>query len=463
VTARPRLLIIGLVALSPIVLAPALVRPKLGLIVALAPIVVFLATRSVAYPVALLGLPTLVIALMKTDPFPSGFVAAATFGWTALAIFLALVGREEKLPLWVVVSVPVLSSILLALVMLVRLGGSDATDYGGLKTKLFILENVTLLVGGILIAESRKHLDLFLVLTLVVAGLSATLLLYRLLRGDVQALFDSRFTISSELNPIQLGRESAQGLIIGVYALIASRRGSLRALALCLSPALGVSLIAAGSRGPVLGALVGLVVLLALTLKERETRLRLIFFVGSGLAVAVLAAQILPGQSISRSLSFLTGSGSGLSSTGRYALWSEAQSLFVDHPLFGIGTGGFFAADGVNHYPHNLLVEVAAELGFVGLALLLAFLVSSGASLARAWRESSGEDRSGAAVVAALFAAALVNSLFSGDIQTNAGLWLAAGLGLGLTLRAGGRRAAEADQADRPANRSRAPWPEAWR
>ena len=339
----------------------------------------------------------------------------------------------------------------------------DATDYGGLKTKLFILENVTLLVAGILIAESRKHLDLFLVLTLIVAGLSATLLLYRLLRGDVQALFDSRFSISSELNPIQLGRESAQGLIIGVYALIASRRGSLRALALCLSPALGVSLIAAGSRGPVLGALVGLVVLLALTLKERETRLRLVFFVGAGVAMAVLAAQILPGQSISRSLSFLTGSGSGLSSTGRYALWSEAQSLFVDHPLFGIGTGGFFAADGVNHYPHNLLVEVAAELGFVGLALLLAFLVSSAASVARARRVSSGEDRSAAAVVTALFAAALVNSLFSGDIQTNAGLWLAAGLGLGLTLRAGGGRAVGAGQAERPANRSRAPWPEAWR
>ena len=39
------------------------------------------------------------------------------------------------------------------------------------------------------------------------------------------------------------------------------------------------------------------------------------------------------------------------------------------------------------------------------------------------------------AVVIALFTAALVNAMFSGDIQTNSNVWLAAGLGLGLSLR----------------------------
>jgi len=36
------------------------------------------------------------------------------------------------------------------------------------------------------------------------------------------------------------------------------------------------------------------------------------------------------------------------------------------------------------------------------------------------------------AVVAALFAAAIVNAMFSGDIQTNGEIWLVAGLAVGL-------------------------------
>jgi hypothetical protein len=39
------------------------------------------------------------------------------------------------------------------------------------------------------------------------------------------------------------------------------------------------------------------------------------------------------------------------------------------------------------------------------------------------------------AVLAALFAAAIVNAMFSGDIQTNGEIWLVAGLAVGLGLR----------------------------
>ena len=42
--------------------------------------------------------------------------------------------------------------------------------------------------------------------------------------------------------------------------------------------------------------------------------------------------------------------------------------MFLDAPLFGAGIGGFA---GAGEYPHNLVAEVAAELGFVGVLLLL--------------------------------------------------------------------------------------------
>ena len=444
-----------LVVLVPLALAPAFARPQLGLLVALAPVLVFLAARSVAYPVALLGIPTLVIAFTNSDPFPNGSVSAARFAWIALAILLAVAARRVRLPVDAFLSLPVLSSVLLGLFMLMRLAGSPASDYGSLKTKLFFLLNLTLLLAGVVIGQRRKSLNIYLVLALVVAGMSAAVLLYRLIRGDAQMLFDSRFSISSEVNPIQLGREAADGLIIGVYVLLAARSTTLRFAALALLPALGVALVGAGSRGPMLGLLVGLVVLLALTLQERAARVRLISLAGVGVLIALLTAELLPGGSISRSLDFLTGSGSGLSSNGRSTLWQEASTVISNHPLAGIGTGGFQAVDTLNVYPHNLFLEIGSELGFVGLALLLAFFATTAATFVRAWRSSVGDDRFRTAVVAALFAAAFVNAMFSGDIQTNAGVWFTAGLGVGLTMRWGSRQTSEPEVPE-PQHRTRA-------
>jgi O-antigen ligase len=85
-------------------------------------------------------------------------------------------------------------------------------------------------------------------------------------------------------------------------------------------------------------------------------------------------------------------------------------------------------------YPHNLFLEMGVELGLVGVVLVLGFLVTSWLAMARA-RLLRGPAGLQAAVVTALFASAVVNAMFSGDIQTNANVWLAAGLGLGLAMR----------------------------
>jgi O-antigen ligase len=150
----------------------------------------------------------------------------------------------------------------------------------------------------------------------------------------------------------------------------------------------------------------------------------------------VLATQLVPGQSIQRSLSFLAGSGSGLNSNGRSQLWSEAWSHFLAHPVFGLGTGSFQHIAPTDFYPHNLLLEIGVELGLVGLIIVAGFLVTAWLATARA-RILPGPARLQAAVVTALFSSAVVNAMFSGDIQTNANLWLVAGLALGLAMRGG--------------------------
>ena len=71
-----------------------------------------------------------------------------------------------------------------------------------------------------------------------------------------------------------------------------------------------------------------------------------------------------------------------LSDNGRGAIWRLAWDDFRDHPLIGSGDGTFaqlWAADPSRPFPaqaaHSLYLETAAELGLVGLTLLLVALV----------------------------------------------------------------------------------------
>jgi O-antigen ligase len=434
-TLRNKLLFAVMLAVAPLVAARASTTPAFGLLLAVAVPGFALAYRSTAYPVALMGIPTLVIALLGRNPFPHGLVSFGFFAWTMLAIGFALIGGVARIPIQLLTVGAVAASFLLAFVLVVREEASLAPDYAAQKIQLFVLQNLALLVAGLVIAQRTGHFELYVRVSVWIAGAAAVLLLWRLAHGQAEAVFANRFSISSEENPIQLGRESAGGLMAATYLLLSARRRRTRWIAAALSPLLAISLLAAGSRGPVLGALVGMLTLIALSARSRIARRRLVTVALAGVAAAILAAQLVPGGSLQRSLSFLSGSGSGLSSNGRYVIWSEAWHLVTAHPFAGVGTGSFWAVDGIEVYPHNLFLEVGSELGLLGLCLLIWFLASTTFALVRAQRGRWAPDRLQLALVAAYFAAALTNAMFSGDLPTNSGLWLASGLAIGCTVR----------------------------
>ena len=79
--------------------------------------------------------------------------------------------------------------------------------------------------------------------------------------------------------------------------------------------------------------------------------------------------------------------------TNRYRYWEVASRNFADHPLEGLGSGGFQAEwlkrdDRVDAAgdAHSLYLETAAELGVVGLASLLLFLGGVATALVRLYR-----------------------------------------------------------------------------
>ena len=94
--------------------------------------------------------------------------------------------------------------------------------------------------------------------------------------------------------------------------------------------------------------------------------------------------------------------------SNRYRYWEQAGKTFTHHPLIGIGSGGFQVdwlkvvqrADASGD-AHSLYLETAAELGVIGVAILLLFLGGVAGSVVRLYRT----DHAAAAGLAAGLAA----------------------------------------------------------
>jgi O-antigen ligase len=380
----------------------------------------------------------LVIGLVGHNPFPSGFITFAVAAWLVLAVAFAAIRGEDAFAPRALLSVPVIATVVLGIVLIVGSSASDAPAYASTKVQLFLVLNVVSLVAGVVVGRSRRDFELFRLLALVVGAITAVALIRGLAAGSLAPTVGGRFGLTQHANPIGLGRAAAEAILIGISIVVASGSPFRRLLALGAMPLIAVSFIAAGSRGPVLGLVVGAVALIGMTLRERTGRRRSVLLAVAFVAGALLVTQLVPNQNIQRSLSVLTGSGEGLSSNGRAELWGTAEKAFGDHSIVGVGTGGFAALHPLEVYPHNIFLEVGSELGVVGLLPLAAFLLATMFAIVRTLRLAPPGDRGDVALAAALFFAALVNAQVSGDITVNDSVWLAAGLVLGVAQRYGG-------------------------
>jgi O-antigen ligase len=89
--------------------------------------------------------------------------------------------------------------------------------------------------------------------------------------------------------------------------------------------------------------------------------------------------------------------------TGRLHIWSRGIGYMVRNPVLGVGPGNFAAAEGMLsplaerqqfgvgvrwNAPHNIFIQVAAELGVPGLVLFTGLMASAFLSLHRSDRSS---------------------------------------------------------------------------
>ena len=185
-------------------------------------------------------------------------------------------------------------------------------------------------------------------------------------------------------NPNDMALNMVTFLPLAVALALARGRPLVRALALVGVPAIAAAIVFSKSRGGMIGLVMMLVVLLY---QVRHIR--------PGVAAAVVAMCLaaipfLPPSFVLRMSSIYNADEDPTGSReARQRLMREGYQAFLDHPLVGLGAGQFS-----NYQPeareepwretHNAVLQVASELGVLGLVLFIGLIGSGFTAVLRA-------------------------------------------------------------------------------
>jgi exopolysaccharide production protein ExoQ len=255
--------------------------------------------------------------------------------------------------------------------------------------QMLVLTSLMLLAAS---TVTREHFHRFLHAYLVVITLS-------IVYGRVRP--------STPLNNLQVGRftwlaihPTVAGVFTGLAFVIAASYSTWGArprpeprwplpfylLAAIMS---GGAMLLVHTRGAVLGAIVGYGLSLLL-LADRRRRVQLVVAGAFGLVATLLTAS-------STIVAYFTRGDSPeqiASLNTRTDLWAVALDAIESQPMFGYGLGStrgiFYAETGLGG-GHNAAVNVATDLGLVGLACWTALVASVLVAAARSTRDGHGE------------------------------------------------------------------------
>lgn len=369
------------------------------------------------YPEAILALFLTAGAFKAAVPVPVDLTALLG-AVLLLAIVRALLGDGWP-------SVPPTFWLFPVLVALVTAGAFlGGTPYGVDKAMRLVVFGLIAAVAAPVIIRTDRQVERFaLSLGLVGGVLAATAWLMAPADATVQRLS----ALGS--NTIALGR--ASGLAIGYFVLrVVWRRAtpylSVAAILLCTAALLG-----SGSRGPAMAVVIaGGMVLLVRLAARGVSKTRIALASGVVLIAGSLAWNWIPEFTLHRFEALLSAD-PGRSATIRQEGLAAAFSAFQQHPIFGVGTGGFQRLGLIIRYPHNLIAEIGAENGIFGVLVVVAWLASGVvAAVQGAMR------RAGLSPDFILFALvfSLLNALVSGDLNDNRLLYAVTSLALARTM-----------------------------
>ena len=369
---------------------------------------------AAGFAVSTLALIGLVKAQVLQDAVPVDLTLLSAALCLALSVVAVLARR--KLPidvLWVG-----LLMVVLAIPGLLWASDVDNTYADTKMQELLTMVPACLLAPMVLLVTARAR-TWFLAVVVVTAMIPA----WFVLTAKIDPLY-GRATVG-DLNPIGLGRVlAAAAIVLAVYAMRSQRLGY-RIASTVAAVVLLYGVWRTGSRGPLLATFLALAVVALIGLASRASRRVLLTCVAAAAVVALVGMLLLySGLLVHRDTIE--------SDSERLDLYRRSLVLLASHPG-GIGWGNLIdhlqpgeviANQGWVQYPHNILLEVGVEGGWIALAALVVLSAVSVRRLA-----ARRETFEGAALLALWIFAAGV-AMTSSDFTSNRLTLVMIGVGL---------------------------------
>jgi O-antigen ligase len=362
-------------------------------------------------PLALLAL-YLEVGLFKSEAAVKALPVDATL---ALGLLLALVcgvrlvtGRVRAVPYVFALAVAVVGLSLAA-----SLAWTSAPAYGDQKVTTFLTVTMLAIGAPFFVFERWEDLRRFFTWTVVVAVPVAVLALSHPSRDTGRLAGD---------NTIGTSRLLCIGALILLIGALGRSRWRLPAAAL----AAGFIAVAAavGSRGPILSFAFALVVTLTAWLLRTPRKVAPVLAIVAA-SVAVVPFVSLPATSSQRLSEAARDPVAAFREDDRYYLVQQAFQLIDRDPIRGGGVGAFSTVNPTAKWPHNLFLELWAELGLAALVVVAAAIVATLVGLFRlAWRlPGQSREQELVYILLAVFVFNLLAVQVSGNINDNRDFW----------------------------------------
>lgn len=378
------------------------------------------------------------VAFLAAGPFQDTTLADTVpvdlVGASAVGLFFATLvtlWRRRGQPL----ALPGPAAAFLALGALLAVAALHSPDpeAGLAKVGTFVSLTALAFFAPILVLRGRESLTR-LALGLVGLGLLVAFI------AEHQDHAGHPLVLPGAANEIDVGLLAGMGLVAIIGYLWPLTPGIARVLWLAPAAYLAITVVSAGSRGALAGVIVATVIALALQmLRLTSARVAAVSLLVLVAVAAPIVVATSPPQAQAKYLAVLQGGDGGLQRLdagggARSEITSSAVEMFADHPL-GVGTAGYPALTGFP-WPHNIILELGAELGVLGIGLFLVLLGATLLALARGSLRAGHAPEAIGAV--ALLLVPLMLSLSSYDLNGNRIMW--AMFGVALAVGAAGNR-----------------------
>ena len=318
-------------------------------------------------------------------------------------------------------------TIAIALILIIGLLFSSDRTYGIYKITFFFILNIPYFIVASLYRKDLNGIEKILFFNIIL-GLILSFFSFKL-AAESEFFKFVRFRLSEDVGPLNLSRALAISAVSCLYFITKSKKWIPILFGVIALPFLIAPLNWTGSRAPMLGIILS--VILYYILQPSQSLPRKIIFVCVGLAGVVYYFLNAGGHVAARMSTPVV---EEASAAFRLLAWFQSIQDFIHSPILGIGTGSFYLETGFIPliYPHNLILELACENGILGLSAILSFIgISSFYAIKniKYYHTQQHKANTQLSIVAfCLFANTLWNAMFTGNIFANNMVWFSAGI-----------------------------------